>query len=90
MASQDFDATAAPQDIVAALGLAVGTVYSGQNTDSVATLFIREAAAAPPAGARAFRVEAGGQFTIKPEAGLGIYLWTDDPAGCAAILDTAP
>ena len=39
---------------------------------------------------RAFKVEANGYSTIRPESGFGIYLWTDDPAGvCPIVLDEA-
>ena len=89
MASQDFDATGAPQDIVAALSLADGMSYAGQNLSTTATLFIREAAAAPAAGARAFKVEAGSPFNIKPSA-APIWLWTDDAGGCPVIVGEAP
>ena len=89
MAAVDIDATATPRDLVTVAGLAVGTTYSGQNLSTTATLFIRGAATAPDAGERAFRVEAGGAFTITAEAGAGIFVWTDDAAGCPLILDRA-
>ena len=85
----DFDATRAPTDIVAALSLAQGTRYTGQNVSGTATLFVREATAAPAVTERAFRVESGGQFTIRP-SGSPIWLWTDDSAECAVILAVAP
>ena len=90
MASQDFDASTAPQDIVAALSLAAGTVYSGQNVSTFATLRVREAASVPASTARAYKVEAGGQFTISPKTGEGIYVWTDESAGCAVIVTESP
>ena len=88
MPSQDYDATLVPADIVTGLSLAEGTQYQGQNTSTIATLRIREAAVAPDANARAIRVEAGGVFTIKPD-GDGIWVWTDDAAGCPVILTEA-
>ena len=90
MASHDFDATTTPQDVVAALSLTAGTTYTGQNVDTIATLRVREAATAPAATDRAHKIEAGGQFTIAPDPGEGIYVWTDDPAGCAVIVTEAP
>ena len=90
MASRDFDATAVPQDVVAALSLTAGTRYQGQNASTTATLFIRETVVAPVTGDRAFRVEAGGAFTVGPEPGVAVWLWTDDPAGCPVIVGEAP
>ena len=89
MASQNFDATGAPQDIVAGLSLAAGTTYTVQNLASYATLRVREASAAPEADARALKIEAGGYFSITPTAGEGIFLWTDEPTGCPVIVTEA-
>ena len=89
MPSMDFDATGTPADIVASLSLTPGTRYAGQNVSTTATAFIREAATAPAVGARAHKVEAGGQFTLNPLAGEGIYAWTDDPLGCPLIVTEA-
>ena len=90
MASQDFDATAAPADLVAGLSLAVGTKFTVHNTSTVATAFFREAAVAPAPNARAFRVEASGAVTIRAKAaGDKIFVWTDDPGGCPLIVSEA-
>lgn len=88
MAAVDFDATASPVDMAAAVGLTQGRAFTGQNLSTVATLFVREAASMPAVTARAFRVEAGGTFTVKPN-GSPVWCWTDDPAGCPVILDEA-
>ena len=85
MASQDFDATTTPQDIVAALSLTAGKLYFCQNVSTTATLRIRDAATAPAATERALRVEAGGDFSIRP-GGDGLWLWTDEPGGCPVIV----
>ena len=85
MPSQDFMARAAPDDIVAALRLVNGTSYTCQNVSTIATLFVREAVAMPAATALAFRVEAGGNFNIKPDV-TPIWLWTDN-GSCPVILD---
>ena len=90
MASQDFDATRVPADIVAGLGLAVGKTYSCQNVSTINTLLIRESANAPDPSARAFKVESGGQFTIEPTANRPIWVWADDDAGCPVIITEAP
>ena len=83
----DFDATLVPADVVAALGLTQGTRYSGQNV-GLATLYIREQVAAPDLTDRAFRVQSGGAFTLRP-AGEPVWLWTDDAGGCPVILAEA-
>ena len=84
----DFDATLVPADVVAVLGLADGKFYTAQNVSGTATLYLRESTAAPAVTDRAFRVESGGQFTIRP-TGSPIWLWTDDAGGCAVILAEA-
>ena len=84
----DFDATGTPADIVAALSLAQGERHTGQNVSNTATLFVREATAAPAVTDRAFRVESGGQFTLRP-SGEPVWLWTDEADGCAVILAEA-
>ena len=89
MASRDFDSTLLPTDIVSDLGLTVGVAYEGQNLSTVATLRIRQAATEPEADSRAIRIEAGGVFTINPD-GDGIWLWTDDTAGCPVIVTESP
>ena len=90
MASQDFDATLVPADIVAGLGLSAGTLYQGQNVSTTATLRVRQAAVAPGADARAIRIEASGSFSIEPDGTNGIWLWTDDPGSCPVIVTEAP
>ena len=85
----DFDASVIPVDIVAALGLAQDELFAGQNVSNTATLFVREAATAPAVTDRAFRVESGGRFTLRP-SGEPIWAWTDEPDGCAVIVGVAP
>ena len=89
MASQDFDATQVPTDMAAALSLTIGQAYTCQNVDSISTLRFREAATAPDAIARAHKIEAGGNFTIEPQTGRLVFVWTDDPRGCAVIVTEA-
>ena len=78
----DFNATETPADIVAALTLQWGLTYSLQNIGSGGTLFIRTATAAPAVTDRAFRVESGGLFVLKPQAGASAI-----PAGPGLALD---
>ena len=94
MAAQDFDATSVPRDIVGALNLKAGQRYACQNVSTTATLYFRsqirlENDARPAVTDRAFRIEAGGNFRLKPEAGIVICLWTADPAGCPVVVDDA-
>ena len=89
MASQDFIARPAPADIVAALSLTVGTRYTSQNLSQGATLFLREGATAPQATDAAYRVEPGRDFTITPQAGAGIWLWTDGATAIPVIATEA-
>ena len=89
MPAQDFDASAIPMDIVQALGLIAGTTYTCQNISTTATLFVREVNTMPTIQDRAFRIEAGANFSIKPDGVTPIWTWTDDPAGCAVVLDDA-
>lgn len=84
----DFDASTQPRDVVAALSLRSGMQYTCQNVDTTATLFVRETAAVPLVTARAFRIPAGGNFTLKISVDP-IFLWTDDADGCAVIVEEA-
>ena len=92
----DFNAVLVPADIVAALGLQWGPTYRLQNVGTGGTLFIRTAAAAPAVTDRAFRIESGGLFVLKPQAGASAFalvptwLWTDDRRGVAVIVALAP
>ena len=89
MPSRDFNATGTPQSIAAALGLASGQEYVGQNVSTTATLFAREADTAPPPEARVHRHEAGGFFYFTPGGSSDFWLWTDDVDGCAVIVTEA-
>ena len=93
----DFNASLVPADIVAALGLQWGPTYRLQNVGTGGTLFIRTATAAPAVTDRAFRVESGGLFVLKPQAAgsafpplVPTWLWTDDRRGVAVIVALAP
>ena len=91
MASQDFDATADPRDIVVALSLEPGKAYLMQNADSTATVRVREAATQPDPAARAHLLTPGADVIVKvPDAGSdGVWVWTYDPAGASVILTNA-
>ena len=86
MASQDFDATETPQNIVSVLGLVIGTRYLAQNLSTINTLKFRESPGAPDASARAFRIESGGVFSLEPQTGVGFWIWSDDAAGCPVVV----
>ena len=74
----------------------MGPTYTLQNVGTGGTLFIRTATAAPAVTDRAFRVESGGLFVLKPQPGASaippvpVWLWTDDRRGCAVIVALAP
>ena len=87
MPSQDFNVTETPVDIVADLSLVNGTRYTCQNVSTTATLFVREATAIPSVQDRGFKVEAGGNFTLRPD-GVAVWMWTDT-GSCPVILDDA-
>ena len=87
MAAQDFDATDAPRDIVAVLGLSNGTSYTAMNLGPTGTLFMREQTGAPTTSDRAFKIEVGSPFTIQP-TGDPIWFWSD-PGGVAVIVEDA-
>ena len=88
MPAVNITASRMPADVVAAASLTPGVRYSAQNVSTVATLFVRDAAAQPDAAERHFRIEAGSTFTIRPTAGEGIWLWTDEEE-CRVILTEA-
>ena len=81
----DYDAGSDPTDIVAGASLTQGTRYTCQNVGTVATLYARIATAQPAVTDRAFRIAAGGEFTIRP-SGTPVWVWTDDPNGCPLTL----
>ena len=83
----DFDATGNPADVVSVAGLMQDTRYTVQNVSTIATLFLREQAARPSLSTRAFRIESGGIFTLRPD-GTPIWLWTDNGT-CPVILSEA-
>ena len=90
MATRNIDVTTDPANIVGSLSLAVGTRYAVQNVDRNARIFVREAAVKPTAGAlRGFVIEPGEAGTVKPEAGIGVWIWTDRADGAKAVIGEA-
>ena len=87
MPAIDFDASDTPADIVAGAALTAGTDYTVQNVSTTATLFLREQTTQPAIGTRAFKIEAGSVFTIKP-TGAPIWVWTDNTT-CPLIVAEA-
>ena len=82
MAAQDFDATETPQDLVAALSLTASTTLRGAERDppSRRCSVPRGRRQCQVQGTRAFRVEAGGPFTLKPAGDRRYGCWTDEAA----------
>ena len=82
--TRDHEVTAAPADIVSALGLSVGQSYSLQVFSRDVVAHRREAASAPDVDDPAHVLVPRGDQTIKQAAGMGIYLWT--VAGASAVV----
>ena len=91
MAARNVDITAAPSNIVSGHSLSVGVSYTLQNVDANSRIFVREAVVAPSGGAlRGFVLVPLAHATIKPESGVGIWVWCDRADGAKAVLDEAP
>ena len=91
MAARNVDATTTPTNIVAGLGLTVGTRYTIQNVDPAATVYVREAAVAPTGGAlRGFVLAPFVHATLVPDTGVGIWLWTGRADGAKLVIDESP
>ena len=89
MAARDFDATATPRDVVAALGLKTRTRYFVQNVAAAGTLYMRRQTGQPAATARALCMEPSGYGHFEVDTGEGLWVWTDEP-DVAVIIDDAP
>ena len=95
MATRNVDVTTDPTNLVTALALVTGTRYTLQNTDESARIFLREAAVKPTGGAlRGHVMGPAGAITsfgtVRPDGVVGIWLWTDQPDGCKAVISEAP
>ena len=91
MAARNVDVTVDPVNIASSLSLTVGTAYTLQNVDANGRIFLREAAVKPTGGAlRGFVLEPLAHGTIKPAAGLGVWLWTTRADGAKAVIAEAP
>ena len=90
MATQDHEVTGTPVDIVAALSLRVGTRYGGQVVTRDVVVHLREAATAPDGSDPAHIIVPREPFTIKPDAGMGVYLWTAAGGPATVVLTEAP
>ena len=84
----DFDATQTPVDVVAALGSPKAPATPARMWTPWGLLYVREQVAVPVPTDRAFRIQSGGEFSLRPDA-EAIWLWTDEPSGCAVILADA-
>lgn len=90
MATQDHEVAGTPVDIVSALSLRVGTAYTGQVVTRDVVIHLHEAATAPAVDAPAHIIVSREPFTIKPEAGMGVYLWTAAGGPATVVLTEAP
>lgn len=86
MATLDFAATVTPRDLAGEVGLYEFTRYRLVNITLTATVYVREAAAAPVAGARGAAVEASGFYEFVAIPDQGVWVWTDDANGCTCIV----
>ena len=89
MATENFDATTDPVDVVADKSLTAGTRYWIQNVDPAARLYFREDAA-KPAGAtlRGHTLAFGESLYLEPASGTKAWLWTTGTT-CAAVVTEA-
>ena len=86
----DHEVTEVPTDIVSALGLRVGTSYSGQIVTRDCVVHLREGSVAPAIDAPAHIIVPREPFTVRPAGGEGIYLWTVAGGPGVLVLTTAP
>ena len=90
MATRNVDIGTDPINLITTHSLAVGTRYAFANVDSNARIFVREAAVKPTGGAlRGFVLPPGVAGTVKPSTGIGVWVWTDRPDGCSAVIGEA-
>lgn len=91
MTTRNLDVTVDPTNIVTGLSLQVGQDYTVQNVDSNGRIFIREAAVKPTGGAlRGWVLHPnGGEGTVTPETGIGVWVWTDRADGCKGLIGEA-
>ena len=90
MATQDHEITQTPTDIVAALSLAVCTAYTAQVVTRDVVVRRHEGATAPAVDAPAHIIVSREPFTIKPDAGMGVYLWSVAGGPATVVLTEAP
>ena len=86
----DHEVTGTPVDIVSALSLRVGTRYGGQVVTRDVVIHLREAATAPAVDAPAHIIVSREPFTIKPDPGMGVYLWSVAGGPATVVLTEAP
>ena len=86
----DHEVTAAPTDIVAALGLRIGAAYTGQVVSRDCVVHLREGSVAPAIDGPAHVIVPREPFTIRPASGAGIYLWTVVGGPATVVLTDAP
>ena len=92
MATHNLDVSTSPRSVATAIGFALavsrGTVdrIEIQNVSTTATLFVREQVMPPTAGHRGRRVESGGVYETLLHGSAAIWVWTDDPGGCACVV----
>ena len=83
--TMDFVATGEPRDLIAALSLATGTMYSVQNVDPASRVFIRIQAAAPARTDRANVLHPWEVGYPTADPGESIWIWTDRPDAAVVV-----
>lgn len=89
MASRNVDATLVPQALETLADLNVNVTCYLENVSAAAVLLIRLGAVVPAADDRAHRLGPGDTLYVSVDAAYRIWVWTDDPQGCAAIVSAA-
>ena len=79
MPTQFYELTAAPVDIIVALGLANGMTYAArfQCQETQGVVKIVESATAVTADSAALLIQRYEDFFVKPAAGLLVFAWSD-------------
>ena len=68
----------------------VGTAYTAQVVTRDVVVHLHEGATAPAVDAPAHIIVSREPFTIKPDAGMGVYLWSVAGGPATVVLTEAP
>ena len=87
MPTQFYEPTPTPADLVAALTLVDGTTYTCrfQVAEVQAVVKVVESATAVTADSAALLIRRFEDFSVKPAAGLAVYVWSDAADGVLVV-----